>query len=154
MGFLDGLFIYEIALLFAGIILFLALIFILVYFVIITKTIKNTKFLAPLFVISILMIGFPSFSAIKIGKDYVEVEKKKNEVADNPSDSGAREDLAQALNRIEKRPISNPERLLNLAEARIAIGDTTKALTHVRTVLKDKPNSMEALKLRRELTKQ
>jgi hypothetical protein len=151
MGFLDGLFFYEIVLLFAGIILFLVLLFVLVYFVIKARPDKQLRILVPLFGLSVVMIGWTSITKIKIGKDIVEIEKEAHQVAQNPSNDEAKENLKASLADLEKRSFTNPRNLVSLAKAQAAVGDTTQARINLDSALKKKPNLREATILRDNL---
>ncbi len=72
MNVFDGLHLYEIVLLVLGVILFLVLLVALIIFLIQGRSIKS---LLLFFVVSVLMIGFPSVTKFKFDKDGVEIDK-------------------------------------------------------------------------------
>lgn len=145
MQLFEGLLFYEIVLLILGTLLFLVLLFALVYSLVKKRDIK---ILALFFVISIIMIGYPSIQKIKFDNGVVEIEKRTKELAQNPADSTAQKALMKTLSEIERRPISNPATLVKIAEAQAAIGDTAQALNYVDSALKEAPNLPAATRLR------
>ncbi len=130
MSLFEGLFIYEIVFLVLGVLFFLVLLFILVYFVVKNRRIK---WLVPLFLISFTMIGFPGIQKIKFENGMLEIERSTQKVEQNPGDSAAKKELANKLSKIENRPVLNPLTIKKLEKAFTVIGDTRKA-----TILKDK----------------
>ena len=148
MSALEGLLLHEIIFLFLGILLFLVLLFVLVYFVLNKRAIKSLPFF---FVIPILMIGWPSVEKIKFSGALGDLEIALRNLEVNPSDSTALAAVHEGIDRIEKRPVSNATTLLTLADARAAVGDTTEALTYVTRVLKDQPDLPAAIDRRDNL---
>lgn len=145
MRLFEGLLFYEIVLLVLGVLLFLVLLFALVYSIIKKRDIKV---LALFFVISIVMIAYPSIQKIKFNEGVVEIEKRTKALEQNPTDTTAQEELEKKLADIEQRQISNPSTLVKIAEAQAAIGDTAKALKNVDLALKEKPDLPQAQRLR------
>jgi tetratricopeptide (TPR) repeat protein len=146
MKLFEGLLFYEIVLLGLGVLLFLVLLFLLIYSIIKKKDIKV---LTLFFVISIIMIGYPSIQKIKFDNGVVEIEKRTKELEQNPADATAQQELEKRLAEIEQRPISNPTTFVKLAEAKAAIGDTIKAFDYFDSALKVQPNLLQASRLRR-----
>lgn len=148
MNFFDGLYLYEIVLLVLGVLFFLVLLFVLVYSIMTKQAIKGFIFI---FLIPIIMIGYPSIQKIKIGNIEIEIARLTHAVEQNPTDTKARAALIERLSEIERRPISSPSSLIKLAKAHAVIGNRTKADTYIDSVLKVKPYSKEAIILRKSL---
>lgn len=148
MSVLEGLLLHEIVFLFLGILLFLVLLFVLVYFVLNKRAIKSLPFF---FVIPIIMIGWPSIEKVKFSGSLGSLELALKNLQANPSDSTALAAVQESIERVEKRPVSSPTTLLTLADARAAVGDTTEALTYVTRVLRDQPDLPAAIDKRDDL---
>jgi hypothetical protein len=146
MNLFEGLFLYEIVLLFLGVLLFLVLVFVLVYYVLKKRAIKGLLFF---FSIPIIMIGFPGIQKVKFDNGVVEIEKGTEKMEQNPSDTTGRSALRTNIAELEKRPVSSPGILVNVARAHAAAGDTLKALTYVDSALKANPGFQEALTLQK-----
>jgi len=132
MGLSEGLYPYEIVLLFLGAVMFLILLIFLIYFVLKRRSIKT---LLAFFSIPIIMIGYPSIQSIKFG-DLIEIAKESaKQVAEKPGDKQAEENLRASLSKIEARPIRNPAILLTLAKAHGVLGDTLESLKYADSVL-------------------
>jgi tetratricopeptide (TPR) repeat protein len=138
----EGILLYEIILLALGILFFLVLLFSLVYFVIKKRSIKT---LIPFFVISVIMMGWPSIQKIGFLNNLANIEKYQQELKQNPADLTVREELTRSLAKIEKRPILNPATFIKLADAYAVIGDTIKALKYVDKALNKNPDSKVAI---------
>ena len=89
----------------AGALLFLVLLFVLVYIVLKSRSIKT---ILLLFGISLVMIGFPGIQSIKFSENGAEIIRLANRYRNDPTDDAARDSLAARLAEIEDRPISNP----------------------------------------------
>jgi hypothetical protein len=142
MNLQEGLLPHEIIFLYLGILLFLVLLFVLVYYVIQSRKIKSLPFF---FVIPIIMIGWPSIEKIKFSGALGNIEMDLRELAGDPNNSKLQDDLAKSLSWIEERPISSPTTLLTIADAHAALGDTSKALTYVDRVLTAQPKDTAAV---------
>jgi len=138
----EGILLYEIILLVLGVLFFLVLLFSLVYCVIKKRSIKT---LIPFFVISVIMMGWPSIQKIGFLNNLANIEKYQQELKQNPADSTVREELIKSLAKIEKRPILNPATFVKLADAYAVIGDTIKALNYVDKALNKNPDSKVAI---------
>ncbi len=145
MQLFEGLLFYEIVLLVLGVLLFLVTLFALVYSIIKKRDLKA---LALFFVISIIMIGYPSIQKIKFDNGVVEVEKRTQELAQNPADITAKKELQKSLIDIVDRPTSNPTTLVKFAEAQVAVGDTTNAEKNLNLAMKENPDLPQAKRLK------
>ncbi len=108
-----------------GIILFVVLLFLLLF----RK--PDAKLLVPLFLVSIVMIGYPTIYSVKIG-DTVDIQKYGDSIVANPND----EHSAQSLSAAIKKPGAVKEILKNPAVAsRTVVALCTAAAA--RTVAKN-----------------
>jgi tetratricopeptide (TPR) repeat protein len=148
MSFFDGLYPYEVAMLVAGTLMFLALLFAFVFYLVKAKPLSK---LLPFFVIPILMIGFPSIKSFRLQGDLIVIEKMTRQVEQNPADKSSREQLAGAVQRLSVRPLSNPKTLTAMAHAQLLLGDDTSARTTLDKALKADPNSAEARQLKKRI---
>ncbi len=148
MNLQEGLLPHEIVLLYLGILLFLVLLFVLVYYVIQSRKIKT---LPAFFMIPIIMIAWPSIQKVSIAGVTAEMKDRAEYVKQNPTDSEAKAELAKSVEEIEKRHISSDSTELALADAHAALGDTVKALIYVRRVLKEQPDLPAAVDRRDDL---
>lgn len=147
MNLQENLLPHEIVLLYLGILLFLVLLFVLIYYVIQSRKIKA---LPAFFMIPIIMIAWPSIQKVSIAGITAEIEHETEYVEQNPTDSEAKAELAKRVEEIEKRHISSSKTQIILADAHAALGDTVKALTYVGQVLKDQPDDTAAVNRRED----
>jgi tetratricopeptide (TPR) repeat protein len=148
MSFFDGLYQYEIIMLVLGTLLFLVSLGLLIAFAVAGKSIRN---LIILFILSIVMIGFPAYSKIKISKDGVELEKDTDSLLQNPTDKTTRENVASAVAGLSSRPFADPAKLTQLAKAQIALGDNATADQNVQKALQVAPQDAATLQLKKRL---
>lgn len=120
----NNLYIYEIVLLFLGVFLFMLLCVALIYSL--WKG-QNIKRLLYFFVISIIMIGYPSIQEIQIEKDRIAFTKYKDQVRENPNDTTALANLEKILPSVEKR-FTSPNDLIDLSEAYMLTENSQKAI--------------------------
>jgi hypothetical protein len=150
MDLFDGLYPYEKLLSILGIFFFFLLCFILVFKAIKGQRIKNLLYF---FIIPVIMIGFPAITKIQIGDWLVELERQKKVVENNPKDISAKQELSELLSKLEYRPISKPDNLVNIAGAKAAIGDSTGARNAVNSILQRHPNFDAAVELNNRLNR-
>ncbi|MEE9464060.1 MAG: hypothetical protein V3W14_00620 [Candidatus Neomarinimicrobiota bacterium] len=136
MELLEGLKIFEIILMFLGILLFLVLLFILVYSVLRERPLK---YVLPSFLIPIVMIAFPAIRKIQFGNNVIEMQEKIAAVEENPDDSEALAELEERLEMLEESENLQPSTLVTLARGHAAKGDTAAALTYVDSAMKQAP---------------
>lgn len=148
MNYFDGLFLYEIVMLFAGILIFLVLIAALIVYLVKGKSL-NTVLIA--FIIPIVMIGFPAISSISLSKDKVELAKQIRQVQQNPKDLAARQQLEATTERIESRDVSSPETLTDLAQAQVMLNEPEKATANLDKALEANPQLPAAVELKRKI---
>jgi hypothetical protein len=148
MSMLDGLFLYEIVLLALGVLLFVVLVSALLVAVVRDKQYLR---LLPFFLISIVMIGFPSVSSIQVTKDAITIVKATHELEQDPTNAEARASLQDAVQDLALRPIADPEVATSIARAQIALGDDPAAEARIERVLRRAPEHPEALKLKQRI---
>jgi hypothetical protein len=132
MHLFEGLLSYEIVLLVLGVLLFLALLFLLI-FCVITK--RSYVGIVPLFLVCIIMLGFPSIQKIKFDNGVLEIEKLTKKVEQNPTNVEAKRELEAKLQKIEGKEISNPSTLRILEKAYTVVGDSPKANIYRKKIL-------------------
>lgn len=145
----DGMKTYEIAMLIAGGLLFIAAI--IHSFINFNK--DNAKILIPLFFfVSVVFMGFPYIQSIKIGDLVLEAKDLATKVQNNPNDNEAKEKLRKTLDVLSGRSFSKSNTNLTLIKGYIAIQDTTKAQELLSNVLTNEPGNSEAKKIMTILT--
>jgi tetratricopeptide (TPR) repeat protein len=148
MSFFSGLYQYEIVMLVAGSLLFLACLILLVL-----RSARD-KSIGPLFIffaIAIVMIGFPAYSKIQISKDGVELEKNTNKLLQSPTNKSIRESVGNDVQKLSSREFTDPATLAALAKAQIALGDNSAAEQNVGKALQAAPQDSVALSLQERL---
>jgi hypothetical protein len=148
MEIFGGLFLYEIVLLVLGNILFFVLLGLLI-FAVIKK--RDIKLLVGLFLMPVVMIGFPSIQKIRYDNGVLEIEKEAQHVKSSPQSAEIKKDLASKVENLQSRAESNPAGLVAIADAHLALGDTLQARRSVDAALKIRPDHPRALILRRNI---
>lgn len=141
----DGMYYYEYVLLLLGIVLFFVLLILLIIYAIQRRSFKT---LLPAFLFPIIMIGYPGFQKISYENGIITMEKNSRQLASNPKDSVARNDLKSSLDKVESRPSRNPGTLVNIGKGYAAIGDTIKAIDVVDKAVAVDPGAIEAKQLK------
>ena len=141
-----NLYIYEIVLLFLGIFLFMLLCVALAY--LLYKG-ENIKKLLYFFVVSIIMIGYPSIQEVRIENDKIAFTKYKDQVRDNPNDTTALAKLEKLLPTMESRS-SSPDDLIQLSEAYVLTENSQKAIEIAEKGIKKEATINESETLRQQ----
>jgi tetratricopeptide (TPR) repeat protein len=144
----DGLYGYEVALLWLGIAMFVVLL--------IGLTARLRKgggvgSLLPFFGLAIAMIGYPSVQSITVGKDIVTLKKTTHELITSPTDLELRQSVKAALQKVQSRPIADPSSLTAVATAQYAVGNDSAAKHSLQRVLDVNPNIPEAKALQQKI---
>ena len=145
MNFFEGLQLYEIIMLFAGILIFLVLLAGLIFYLVRGKSLTV---LLIAFVIPIVMIGFPAISSISFSNGKFDLQKQTALVLHDPKDELARKNLEEAKLRIESRETTNPETLTDLAKAQFILDEPDKAKVNLDKALQANPTLPAALALK------
>ena len=148
MSFFSGLYLYQVVMLAAGVLLFTVT---LILLVILTATGKEIGKLFLFFALSIVMIGFPAYSKIEISKDGVKLEKDTQQLLRNPTDKALRDRLSAEATKLSTRPYSDPKMLTTVARAQIALGDNGAAEQNVNKALQIAPRNAEAMDVKKRL---
>ncbi len=138
---LEGLFLYEIILMILGILLFLAL---LIRFIVKLPSGDQWKWFTVLFLVCVVMIGYPGIMKVKFDNGMIEIERWSRMVEQNPADSAAKAQLKSAIAAVHDEQLTSAENLAKVAVANAVLGDTLKALTYVDRALSDRPDFTEA----------
>jgi ribosomal protein S15P/S13E len=140
-GVTDGLYLGEVVLLVLGVVLFGVLIFAFVYQL---RRQRSLKSLIAFFLLSIVMIGYPSIKSIQYKDGAVTLEKLSKELAENPNDEKARKALDEKVKTVAPRVAkSSPEDAVKVAQAQFDLGREEEAAQSLKGV----PASKEALEL-------
>jgi len=148
MRLFDGLYLYEVVMLFLGVFLFVVLVLALVYQL--THK-RNLAGLLAFFMVSIVMMGYPSIKSVQVQKDGVNIEKTARELQANPDKAEVRTQLEQQVERIGDRPISSPTMLTSLATAQFALGNEKAAAQNVQKALQSDPKTAGARELQNKI---
>ena len=112
---------------------------------------KSITALLPFFVLTIVMIGFPSYQSIQISKDGVTLQKDVDQLKANPTDTALRETVSTQVAKLSARPMQDSTLVTAIASAQIALGDNQAAQTNVAKALALSPQLPAALDLKKRL---
>jgi hypothetical protein len=136
----------EAAMLVAGIVVFVVALGLLIYCVVTRRPYKAVLFL---FVIAIIMIGFPSIKSFKLpGGTEVDLARSLQAVDKNPNDPAAKARLEAAVAKVNRQPNITPQTRATLANAQLVLGQRDEATKNVKAALKAQPNLKIDPKLR------
>jgi tetratricopeptide (TPR) repeat protein len=148
---MKNLLLYELVLLVAGSILFLALVFALIFSLIKNKPLKNIFWF---FLFPIIMIGFPSIQSFGFENGKFELKKLTHEVASNPTNEVKRKELEEAIQTINpERLDKDPEGSKYVAEAQLALGNIDESEKAIQNALSLEKNDSEAVKIKNDIKK-
>jgi hypothetical protein len=145
MKFFDGLYSYEIVILVLGGCLFLAA---LLKFI---KEKKPNAGLIAFFLISVGMIGYPSWQSIEYKDGVISIQKKVHDLQADPGNKTLRSSLQQDVSKLETRPSNTPETNVVVAQAHFALGDEALAKEKLAAVLEKAPDSTDAKELHKRI---
>jgi tetratricopeptide (TPR) repeat protein len=145
----DGMFLYEITLLFLGIVLFLVMIVILIGKV---YTRQSLNVLIPFFVLPVVMIGFPGISQANFMNGMLTLQTKTNLALEQPDNQELLDEISQEVANLSSRPIRRPENLMILGEAYEAVGKNNEAERVSEAVLQKQPDNADAQNLQLRLS--
>jgi len=153
MKLLEGLLLYEIVLLALGVILFLALVWVLVYSVLRKRGIASLLFF---FLLPVVMIGFPAIQKIKFDSGGVEIEKDIKELVEQPAGQtspATAADLKAKLGDFKARAANSPTALLTIARAETALGDVAQSKVTIDQAIKLNPEAPAAQDFKKRVEK-
>src|SRR6266404_2404014 len=109
---------------------------------------RSATLALPLFVVAVIMIGFPSVKSFKLMGAEIELNQSLAALENNPNDPSAKARLEQAVNTLEARVTPNnatPALAKQLARGNEVLGNTKQALKW-KTAANEK--SLESAKAR------
>lgn len=148
MRLFDGLYLFEVVMLFLGVFLFVVLVLALVYQLVHKR---NLGGLLAFFVLSIVMMGYPSIKSVQVQKDGVTIDKTTRELQSDPANAQLRSDLEKQVSRVGDRPVSDPATLTRLAKAQFALGNERAAEQNVQKALERDPSARDARELQNKI---
>lgn len=131
----------QIAMLVAGVVLFVAAL------VCLFKRFP-TALVIILFVMAVVMIGFPSIKTFKVPGAEVDLKDSLAVVEKNPNDAAARDKLTAQAAQLSKQPNLTPETRVTLSKAQLVLGQRAQAAATLQSALREKPNLKVDPKLR------
>lgn len=146
---LDGMYLYELALLILGAILFLAMVVMLVIRV---STGQPFKGLIPFFIIPVIMVGFPGIEHLKFLNGMLDLQLKTERAYEKSGNPDIKSELSDQAEKMAKRPVSSSENLMILAEAFEAADNPGEAKEISKAVLEEQPDNISANRLLKRLT--
>jgi tetratricopeptide (TPR) repeat protein len=149
---LQGLYLYEVILMIAGGILFLALVFLLIWNSIKGKSITS---LLPFFLIPIIMIGWSTIKSISYSNGTVEIQKTADSLAKAPADTSLQIKLEKSVAAFDTtRAANDPVALNAISNAYYALGKYEDATRYNQMALAINPNLQQAVTLKTHIEKQ
>lgn len=148
MRLFDGLYLFEVVMLFLGAVLFLVLVIGLII-----RLLKggNLKGLLAFFVLSVVMMGYPSIKSVQVQKDGVSIDKATRELQSDPTNAQLRSDLEKQVSNVGNRPVSDPATLTRLAKAEFMLGNEKGAERDVKKALQADSNAPDARELQNRI---
>ena len=135
---LDGLFLYEVILMILGSILFSVIIFLIVS----QKDVNKNHLMG--ITLSIVMIALPSIQSFSVTDGIINIERKIEELKDEPENLDTQKELEEEVSNISNRPISNATNLSTLSEANLELGKKEMAKNLAKEALKKSPENIKA----------
>jgi len=144
----DGLNLFEWVLLVLGVILFFVAV--IGFFV----QLKNKNNLTPIlgfFIVSIIMIGYPSIQSFQLAGAEVTMQQATNDLHNDPGNSSARQTLQAAVKKLGNRSFSDPAVLTSLSSAQFALGNEQAAKDNLNKALQKDPTLASAQQLKAKI---
>lgn len=135
---LDGLFLYEVILMILGSVLFSVIIFLIVS----QKDVNKNHLMG--ITLSIVMIALPSIQSFSVTDGIINIERKIEELKDEPENLDTQKELEEEVSNISNRPISNATNLSTLSEANLELGKKEMAKNLAKEALKKSPENIKA----------
>lgn len=149
-SFFSGMLPFEIILAAMGVLVVLALLFILIWSVIKQRAITT---IFPFFIIPIIMVGYPSLKSIQLGNAILTLKSETNQLTQNLQDSTARIGVENAMAVVKSnvRSQSSGNALASIARAEIALGKYDSAAVYLRQAETLMPGSAETANIKHTL---
>lgn len=148
MRLFDGLYLFEVLMMFLGAFLFIVLVLALVYQLMHRR---NLGGLLAFFVLAIVMMGYPSIKSVQVQKDGVSIDKTTRDLQSDPANAQLRSDLEKQVSKVGDRPISDPATLTRVAKAEWVLGNDQGAERDVKKALQSDPNVPGARELQNKI---
>ena len=148
MSFFDGLYPYEVVLLWLGALFFLILAAAFVRLVWMGKPYGK---LLPFFVVPVAMIGWPGIQSVQYQNGVIEIQKTTTQLQQDPTNAALRATLQAKLAQAVNRPATAPQASAILAAAQFALGDHKSARAGLAKALEQAPQLAEALNLKKRI---
>jgi tetratricopeptide (TPR) repeat protein len=148
MAFFDGLYNYEIISLICG-----GLLFVVLLAAFLRKVFTNQPYAAllPFFMVTVIMIGFPAWSSVKVSDGVVEIDKQAHDLQQSPNDAALRSSLQSNVNNLSARPFKSAQTVATLAEAQFALGQEEQAKQNLDKALGTDPTLSRAQDLKAKI---
>jgi hypothetical protein len=132
---ISGLNIVEEIMLILGVLFFVCLAVVLIL-----KLVKNQPLpsLTTYFIISIVMMGWPTIQKISYDGKVTSIEKATRQVMNNPDDQAAREVIVRNISRIESRATTDPKALSIIENARLIMKNVPEIKANPRNNMDNK----------------
>jgi len=144
-GVTDGLYLGEVVLLVLGVVLFAVLIVAFVYQL---RRQRSLKSLIAFFLVSIVMIVYPSIRSIQYKDGAITLEKMTRELNENPTDVKLREALDEKIKDVAPRVANSPKDAVKLARAQFDLGREDEAARSLERVPPSNADLPEVRELR------
>jgi len=148
MRLFDGLYLYEVVMLFLGAFLFIVLVLALVYQMMHKR---NFAGLLVFFVLSVVMMGYPSIKSMQVQNNTLTIEKTTHDLQSKPADAQVRSELEKQVANVSDRPISDPAALTRVAQAQFALGNEKAAEQNIQKALERDPDAPDARELQKKI---
>jgi tetratricopeptide (TPR) repeat protein len=131
-----------------GVVLFAVLIFAFVYQL---RRQRSLKSLIAFFLVSVVMIGYPSIKSIQYKDGAVTLEKMAQALTENPTDAKLREALDEKVKDVAPRVATSPKDAVKLAQAQFDLGREDEAARSLERVPASSASLPEVRELRARL---
>jgi tetratricopeptide (TPR) repeat protein len=115
---------------------------------------RQLKQLFLFFILPLLMIGYPGIQKISYDNGVLSIEKYNKLLAESPKDTTLRNELEETIEKVENRPVTNTQTLVNLSKSHAILGDTLKAIDRLDDALKVDSNLKVASRMKQSFTTQ
>lgn len=141
---------YEIILAVMGMVIFIALVFLLIYNVMKKQSITT---LLPFFLVPIIMVAYPTLKSIKVGDIILDIQEQAKIVEQNPKDTAAAQQLEKSIAQIKSndRLLNNSNALVAVANAQMVLGNYSAATNFLNKAKQVDPETAGIVSVGNEL---
>jgi hypothetical protein len=148
MGFFNGLYSYEIALLVLGVALFFVTLG--AFWALMIRGKPFSK-LVPLFIISVAMMGYPGIQSISFQNGVVTITKVTSQLQQDPTNTALRQTLQKAVDETASRPAADPNTMATIATAQFALGNKDAAEAQLSAASRTAPQLPAVVALQQKI---